>query len=155
MSRSGEEPIRLGAFEFQPFRRSLKGDQAEVDLSPLATRFLSRLVAAGGEVVTRSELIDHLWDGNVLVGESALNRLTSETRRAAAAAGDGMLIETVQKRGYRIAGPGVADGAQPRSTRRPLLVAAGALAAFMLVAGALHWLMETAIGLIWVANHSN
>ena len=71
--------ISIGDFALDIQHRQLRGDLGEVPLSPLSVRFLRYLAARPGHTISRSELIDELWDGNYLVGEQALNRLASET----------------------------------------------------------------------------
>jgi DNA-binding winged helix-turn-helix (wHTH) protein len=83
-------------------RRVTLGDR-EVELSPIATQFLDMLMRQAGTLVTREQLIGEIWHGNFLVGDEALNRVVSETRRAL---GDDAraprFIQTVPRRGYRL-----------------------------------------------------
>lgn len=147
--------ISAGPYRIDLARRALTGERGEAALSPLACRFLGVLAGRPGQVVSRAELIDDLWSGNHLVGEPALNRLVSETRRTARTAGEKDLIETVQKSGYRLVGSSAVAAATPVAVNRERLFRWGFwLLAFVIVVVGLNWLMDTAIGLAWVANNS-
>jgi len=91
--------IAIGAYQLDVGRRMLVGAGGEAALSPLGSRLLQYLAEHRGEVVGREALIDALWSGNFLVGDPALNRLISETRKAAQQVGTQALIETVHKSG--------------------------------------------------------
>lgn len=147
--------ISAGPYRIDLARRALTGERGEAALSPLACRFLGVLAGRPGQVVSRTELIDDLWSGNHLVGEPALNRLVSETRRTARTAGEKDLIETVQKSGYRLVGPAAAALAPVAVDREKLLRWGFWLLAFVIVVVGLNWLMDTATGLAWVANNGD
>ena len=109
------ETMRIGRYQLDPLRHTLSGADRVVQLSPIASRFLQALARQPGAVVERAVLIEELWRGDYLVGEPALNRVVSETRRAV---GDSprepALIQTVHRRGYRLV-------ASPAPTERPLV----------------------------------
>lgn len=118
-------PFRCGATRVDPARlRVERADQA-IRLEPKAMDLLLCLVRAGGEVVTKEELLRTVWP-DAIVSEVGLARLVSDLRKAL---GDDVkhpvFIETVPKRGYRLTAPVepdfVASGArrQGREGRRP------------------------------------
>jgi DNA-binding winged helix-turn-helix (wHTH) protein len=147
--------IPLGSYTLDEETKLLRGDRGQIRISPLSSRFLKKLAVEEGRTVSRSELINELWAGNYLVGEDALNRLASETRRAAKTAGSSSLIETVQKSGYRLYGPRpVRDSVLHQRHRERMLRWALWLFAFAVVVAGLNWLMETLIGLSWVSQHT-
>jgi DNA-binding winged helix-turn-helix (wHTH) protein len=151
-SRAAVGMIPLGAFALDVQSRVLRGAKVDIEISPLVARFLESLAAQPGSVVTRQQLIDRLWDGNHLVGEPALNRVASETRMAIREAGGEPLIETVQRRGYRLV---VRRGTRRASDGLSVWTIAIAMIAFLLVAGVLHWLMDSAMGVIWLSSQAN
>jgi hypothetical protein len=105
--------------------------------------------------VTRAELIETLWSGNYLVGEQALNRVVSETRRAAKSVAAAPLIETVQKTGYRVSGLDPQPGSRARfawPTTARLVIA---LAIFVVVMAAISVVIDNAMGLVWMQSHAN
>jgi DNA-binding winged helix-turn-helix (wHTH) protein len=103
--------VPIGRNELDPLRHVLTGRGGKTQLSALASRFLQALARRPGDVVERSALIDELWRGDYLVGEPALNRVVSETRRAV---GDDpknpALIQTVHRRGYRLVAVAAPEG---------------------------------------------
>jgi hypothetical protein len=63
------------------------------------------LLDARGKVVTRDELFEAAWGGNI-VGDDSLNRAINRVRRIAAETGPGLFeIETIPRTGYRMTGP--------------------------------------------------
>lgn len=150
--------LTVGAFSLDPLTHRLSGAMGTVQLSPLASRFLQTLAAQPGTVVDRETLIERLWRGDWLVGDPALNRVVSETRRAV---GDDprnpALIQTVHRQGYRLVGADAvaADPAwTPPATNRTLWIKGGLwiAALIVIVIGAKIW-MDTMIGVLWVANN--
>ena len=108
------ETLRIGRYQLDPLRHTLSGPDAVVQLSPIASRFLQVMARQPGAVVDRAVLIEELWRGDYLVGEPALNRVVSETRRAVGDnPKDPALIQTVPRRGYRLVAP-AADSAAER-----------------------------------------
>jgi Tol biopolymer transport system component/DNA-binding winged helix-turn-helix (wHTH) protein len=90
--------------------------QASVQVEPKAMEVLLCLAAAPGEVVSREELIDKVWQG-AFVSDDVLTRSIGQLRRAF---GDDperpRVIETIRKRGYRlvaIPAPGTVPPAAP------------------------------------------
>jgi DNA-binding winged helix-turn-helix (wHTH) protein len=113
------QTLRIGRYELDPLRHTLSGADRVVQLSPIASRFLQAMARRPGAVVERAVLIEELWRGDYLVGEPALNRVVSETRRAV---GDNpkepALIQTVPRRGYRLVAPA---GDSEAAADRPLV----------------------------------
>src|SRR5947209_9404875 len=72
-------------------------------LEPKAAAVLALLCAAGGAVVSRQELLDSCW-GNGAGSDEALTQTVAQIRRAFDELGESTaLIETLSKRGYRVA----------------------------------------------------
>lgn len=149
------EIVELGSCRFDPATRQFTGNRGQAELSPLAGRFLTTLAKHRGDVVSRSKLIDELWAGNFLVGDPALNRLVSEVRGAVAKAQSGRLIETVQRTGYRLVSVQQATIPSPIAYRPARTWLAPALIVIVVIALALHWLIEGLTGLAWVRWHPN
>ncbi len=110
------QTVRIGRYQLDPLRHTLAGADRVVQLSPIASRFLQVLARQPGAVVERAVLIEELWRGDYLVGEPALNRVVSETRRAVGdSARNPAVIQTVHRRGYRLVAP------PAEAAERPLL----------------------------------
>jgi hypothetical protein len=72
------KPFRLGAVDVRPASREIVGPQGREMLEPRVMQVLVRLARAGGEVVTRDQLVEACWDRR-FVGEDAVNRVSRST----------------------------------------------------------------------------
>lgn len=105
---------RLGACRVDLERHCVMRDGAELRLAPKAVAVLSALIHADQRVVSRVELLDRVWP-DADVGEEVLTQSIAELRRAlGGTTGDGGLIETIRKSGYRLREPAVAVGLEHR-----------------------------------------
>lgn len=100
-------PRRL--YEFERFRLdategALFSGERSIPLPPKAFETLLVLVENGGRLVTKEELIRRVWPDTV-VGESTLTQYVFLIRKAMHETADRRLIETVPRRGYRLAVP--------------------------------------------------
>ena len=110
---------------------------------------LVALARAGGEVVTRDDLINAAWEGRV-VSEDAINRVISRVRRVGEITG-AFELETVTKVGYRLIAaategvtppgmtPTLIRPAEPPRIPRRLLIGGGALVLGAAVIGEELW----------------
>jgi len=83
---------------------------------------LVALIQAGGQIVSRDELLASCWSG-VVVGEDAIDRVMGRVRRLADGIGDGAFkLETITRVGYRLVTTGpAADLAPAAPTAAPKL----------------------------------
>lgn len=129
-------PLPIGPAVVYPETRELHGDGHHVRLEPRVMQVLLTLADACGRTVTRDELFDACWQGTI-VDESALNRVITQIRRAAAETGSPFTVHTVTKVGYRLepAQPS-SDGPTPSRDidRRAWLVGAGGVSVVAAVA---------------------
>lgn len=92
----------LGGWSIDPLSREVSDGTSTTRLSPKAMGVLTALDQAGGQVVSRSELLDQVWSG-VTVGEEVLTHAIAELRRAFKdSARAPKIIETVHRSGYRL-----------------------------------------------------
>lgn len=102
-------PFRLGGIEVIPATRQIRRGRDVKTLEPRVMQVLVALAEARGEVVSRDDLIERCWNGQV-VGENAINRVISRIRGLAAELGmDSLQLETITKVGYRL----LVDGPAP------------------------------------------
>ena len=74
-----------------------------IPLSPKVFQVLAYLLAQGDRVVSKEELLEHLWPDQY-VGDGALNSYIMAVRKALGDRGDTQqLLRTVRGRGYRLA----------------------------------------------------
>ena len=101
-----EPAFTLGNLRVQPALRQVSdGDRSET-VEPRVMQALVALARAGGQIVTRDELIARCWDGRI-VTDDAINRVLSLLRRLASSIGKGSFeLETVTKVGYRLVATG-------------------------------------------------
>ena len=136
--------FRIGAVEVRPATRELIGPHGREVIEPRVMQVLVALHDAGGEILSRDDLVALCWDGRA-VSEDAINRVLSKLRKLAEGVGAGSFgIETITKVGYRlVVRDGVAVAPAPPLTgrgvrlgRRALLAGGGAL---LVAAGAAGW----------------
>lgn len=164
MNLAREPVFRLGAIEVRPATREIVHPGGRETVEPRVMSVLVRFAQAGGQVVTRDDLITACWEGRV-VSDDAINRVISRVRKLAdLTGGRDFSLETITKVGYRLVVSGAADApvlpatagdaqASPApapavasvlsGVRRYWLVAAGAVVAGLLGAWAF-WGMNRA-----------
>src|SRR5678815_2859552 len=105
--------VRFGPFEVDRDSGELRARGLPIRLREQPIRVLLALLDSGGRVVTREELRHRLWPDGVFVEfDRAINKAVCELRRALDQPGERSLVETVSKRGYRLA-------AEPNDASRP------------------------------------
>jgi predicted ATPase/DNA-binding winged helix-turn-helix (wHTH) protein len=96
------DAMSFGAYRLLPRLRHLLRSGQPVDLGDRAYELLLALVASGGQVVSKDELMQRAWPGHT-VGENALQAQITALRRALGP--DRTLIVTVSGRGYQFVAP--------------------------------------------------
>jgi DNA-binding winged helix-turn-helix (wHTH) protein len=94
------EPFRLGGLEVRPPTREVISPQLSILLEPRVMQVFVLLAAHRGQVVSRADLTEQCWAGQV-VGDDAINRCIQAIRRLAERSG-GFSIRTVARVGYRL-----------------------------------------------------
>jgi len=92
-------------------------DHQEIDLRPKSFEVLRYLVASGGRLVTKEELLEALWPG-VVVSDESLVQCVSDVRRAIGDQAQAV-IKTVPRRGYRFIAEVSSDHAEPPGRPQP------------------------------------
>jgi DNA-binding winged helix-turn-helix (wHTH) protein/TolB-like protein len=131
--------LRFAEFELEVPSGDLYVGGSRVRLAPQPARLLVALARRPGEVLTREELRQELWDADTFVDfENGLNFCVQQLRSALGDdARNPRFVETVPRRGYRlVAAPGAA--ARPASRFPQAAVAVLALLA-VLAASWLTW----------------
>jgi len=95
-------PFQLGNWEVRPRHNELISGQETRHLEPKAMDLLVFMTSNAPEVVSKSAIIDSVWQGRI-ISEGTLTNTIAELRRAL---GDNArhprYIETIPKRGYRL-----------------------------------------------------
>src|SRR5688500_4023809 len=90
-----------GRYELNTRNYELRYNGQLCKLEPRGFNVLRYLVEHHGDVVTREELLNHLWPGQ-FISESALTNCIMAARKAIGDNGDDQqVIQTVYGRGYR------------------------------------------------------
>jgi DNA-binding winged helix-turn-helix (wHTH) protein/Flp pilus assembly protein TadD len=109
------ESLRFGPFRLDAAKRVLWRGEEIVPLAPRALDLLVALAEQQGDVVTKQALMDRVWPG-IFVEEANLSVNVSLLRKALGKRPDGQpYIETLARRGYRLAVPRRAEAARPPS----------------------------------------
>jgi transcriptional activator of cad operon len=96
------DAVRVGDWQVIRATGELIGAQGASRLEPKVADLLFLLASRRGEAVTREEIMDALWPGQV-VGEDSLARAVFKLRQALGDdAKSPQYIETLSKRGYRL-----------------------------------------------------
>src|ERR1041384_3266658 len=118
------ELYRFGEFRLDPARRTLLRGNQPLTLAPKAFDMLLVLIRNRSRVLSKEELLSTIWP-DTFVEEGNLKFNVSVIRKAL---GDESWIETLPRRGYRLAGDGEESAAveevQPADSSPTELVAA-------------------------------
>ncbi len=96
----------FGVFELDLVSRELRRHDRPVKLPPQASRVLTLLVERSRELVTREEIRQHVWPGEVVDFDQGVNNAVRQIRLALRDhAGSPTYLETVPRRGYRFIAP--------------------------------------------------
>jgi eukaryotic-like serine/threonine-protein kinase len=99
--------IRFGVFELDLHTRELRKAGRKVAIQEQPLRVLVTLLERPGELVTRDELREKLWEADTFVDfDTALNKAITKIRDVLAdSAASPRFVETLPKRGYRFIAP--------------------------------------------------
>jgi two-component system OmpR family response regulator len=97
---AGERPTVLtaGVVEVDPATRTCRKDGEEVRLTGRELSVLEYLMRRAGEVVSKPDILDHVWDFAYEGGDNVVEVHVSALRRKLGAA----VVETVRGGGYRV-----------------------------------------------------
>ena len=141
--------FRLGDWEVLPLRGVLRRGEHEERPEPRVFGVLIALAKRDGDLVTRDELVDELWDGRP-TSDEPINRCLSQLRRHL---GDKsrphQYVETLTRRGYRLVQPvelleaPAAEATAPPDTSANAPVAPWKAVATGVVVATIAWLVWT------------
>jgi DNA-binding winged helix-turn-helix (wHTH) protein/tetratricopeptide (TPR) repeat protein len=116
---SSHAVLRFAAFELMPATGEIRHRGDPIKLAPQPFKVLELLARHSGEVVTRTEIRDHVWHGDTFVDfEQGLNFCIRQIREVLGDTADApRFIETLPRRGYRFLMP--VTGSEPVQPDRP------------------------------------
>ena len=99
--------VRFGSFQLDLQAGQLLKSGRVVRLKPQPYKLLQLLISRAGEVVSRDEIREELWEADTFVDfEQGVNSAIKQVREALGDDADRPLyVETVPKRGYRFMAP--------------------------------------------------
>ena len=100
--------LRVGELELDPARRRVHLARAEVVLTAREYALLEYLMRRAGEVVSKTELLDHVWDASMDTAANAVEVYVGYLRRKLGRDA----LETVRGAGYRLVAPPPAAAAR-------------------------------------------
>jgi two-component system OmpR family response regulator len=102
----GPAPIvQVGDLRLDPARRRAWRGEVELSLSPKEFAVLEVLMRHPGEVVTRTRLLEHVWDFNADHSSNVIDQYLAYLRRKVDKPFGRQDIETVRGAGYRLRDP--------------------------------------------------
>src|SRR5262245_36601412 len=114
--RPAVSELRIFGRLVRPELNRIVTPQSTVQLEPKVMRVLLCLAARPGEVITKEQLFQEVWEG-AFVTEDVLTRAIGELRRIFGDdAARPRVIETIRKSGYRLIAPVVAEPSRTMSS---------------------------------------
>jgi two-component system OmpR family response regulator len=109
--RTTEPLLRVGDLELDLSKRTVMRRGRRIDLQPREFRLLEYLMRHAGHVVTRTMLLENVWDFHfdprTSVVETHISRLRAKLEAGNPGGGDGQeLIQTIRGAGYCLRAPG-------------------------------------------------
>lgn len=98
---SANEPIQVGGLCLDPSSHRVTIDDKPVPVGPTEYRLLAFFLTHQERVYTRSQLLDHVWGGNVYVEERTVDVHIRRLRKALTLEGHDRFVQTVRGAGYR------------------------------------------------------
>ena len=97
----GDSAVEAAGLRLDPITHSVRGESAEVALTPTEFRLLARLLANPGEAVRRRDLVRAGWPHGAIVHENTLDAYIARLRRKLRALEAAPQLVTVHGVGYR------------------------------------------------------
>lgn len=97
-----QKKIRVSGLEIDLMKRLVKRDDQVIDLQPTEFRLLEYLMRHSGQVVTRTMLLENVWDFHFDPKTNIVETHISRLRTKLNAGDKPDLIQTVRGAGYRI-----------------------------------------------------
>ena len=94
--------LASGALSVDPERHEVRLGAGILPLTPLEFRLLHYLMQRPGRVVSRTQLLDNVWDPGVFVTDRSVDTHVKRLRSKLGVAAD--VLETVRGVGYRFRG---------------------------------------------------
>ena len=98
---STQRVLTFAGFQLDPSRGELSRDGLPIQLEPKVLDLIVWLATHPGQLVSRDDLIEHVWNGRI-VSDSAISSAINAARAALGDSGtEQRLIKTIPRRGFR------------------------------------------------------
>ena len=97
-----DDVVDLNGLRLDPAARRVTTGKHEIELRAIEFRMLHFFMTHPGRIFGRAQLLDEVWGDSVFVEERTIDVHIRRLRRALAATGHDVLIETVRGIGYRL-----------------------------------------------------
>jgi DNA-binding winged helix-turn-helix (wHTH) protein/tetratricopeptide (TPR) repeat protein len=115
--------LRFDVFELDTGSGELRKNGDRIKLSPQPIRVLEMLIRRGGEVLTRTDIREQIWNDSFVDFEQGLNFCIRQIREALGDTADApRFVETLPRRGYRFLVPVETPRPEEPKTIRRLIV---------------------------------
>jgi DNA-binding response OmpR family regulator len=98
--------LRAGDLSLDPASRAVLRGEAEIELTAREFSLLEYLMRRAGQVVPKSELLDHVWDGSEIGDLNVVEVYVGYLRRKIDAPFGRNAVQTLRGAGYRLAEDG-------------------------------------------------
>jgi DNA-binding winged helix-turn-helix (wHTH) protein len=138
--------FRIGEWRVEPRADRIVGPDKTTKIEPRVMQVLVYLADHAGEVVTRDEILQAVWEGT-FVSDEVLTIAISKLRKAFGDDGnESAFIQTVPKKGYRL-NASVSPVEELQEPPAPVPVVHGSRWGVLALVGALATLLVVAVGL--------
>ena len=103
---AADHRLIVGDLEIDPLARTVKRSGRTIDLKPREYRLLEYFARNKGRVVTRTMLLEQVWDYHFDPGTNVIDVHVSRLRRKLEDGFDNPILHTVRGAGYRLGNPG-------------------------------------------------
>ena len=96
-----EEALEVNGLVLDPVSHRVTINGRRIDVGPTEYRLLYFFMTHPERVYSRSQLLDHVWGGNVYIEERTIDVHIRRLRKALGGGGHDALVQTVRGSGYR------------------------------------------------------
>ena len=101
MAGERNRTIKIGAVELDLSRGEIRRDGASVAVEPQVFTLISHLAAHPGQVLSRDDLIEAVWEGRIVSDSAIASRINTARKVLGDDGSTQKVIRTIPKRGFR------------------------------------------------------